>query len=91
MANEKEEQNDKNKKTKPSSNANPFRTPEEEEYSNTANHKGAVDLGTDGTKATASQQQGQGSWNAKDNDNNRNGSESGGGGGGQGGNNKTGE
>lgn len=36
--------------------------------SNTANRKGAVDEGRDGTKPTASQQQGQGSWRAKDRD-----------------------
>ena len=49
---------------KPPSNANSQPMPDK--YSNEANHKGAVDLGTDGTKATASQQQGQGAWNAKD-------------------------
>lgn len=73
---------------KPDRNANSQPMPNE--FSNEANHKGAVDLGTDGTKATASQQQGQGAWNAKDHDN-RSGSSSGGGGGGQGGKNKTGE
>lgn len=77
MANEKEEQNEKKNNTKPASNANSQPMPDE--YSNTANHKGAVDLGTDGTKATASQQQGQGAWNAKDKDENRSGSKSGGG------------
>ena len=90
MANEKEtKDDDKTNKTKPSSNANPHRMPEEDEYSNTANYKGAVDLGTDGTKATASQQQGQGAWNPKDNDDNRNGSRKSGKG--QGGNSQTGE
>lgn len=44
--------------------------------SNTANFKGAVNKGAEGTKATASQQHGQGSWNAKDDDR-RSGSESG--------------
>lgn len=62
--------------------------PMPDEYSNEANHKGAVDLGTDGTKATASQQQGQGAWNAKDHENR---SGSGSGGGGQGAKNKTGK
>jgi hypothetical protein len=61
------------------------------EYSNEANHKGATDLGTKGTKATASQQQGQGAWNAKDRDDNRSGSRSGSGGGGQGAKNQTGK
>lgn len=49
---------------KPEPNANAHHVPAD--HANEANHKGAVDLGTDGTKATASQQQGQGSWNAKD-------------------------
>lgn len=57
--------------------------------SNTANYKGAVNKGAEGTKATASQQHGQGSWNAKDDDT-RSGSESGGGKTGQGGRNNTG-
>jgi hypothetical protein len=61
----KEDKNkkDQQKDNKPESNANA--TPMPKNYSNTANHKGAVDLGTKGTKATASQQQGQGAWNAK--------------------------
>lgn len=73
---------------KPDRNANPQPVPED--ASNTANYKGAVDLGTDGTKATASQQQGQGSWNAKSHDN-RSGSDSNNSGGGQGSKNKTGK
>ncbi|SIT92338.1 hypothetical protein [Pontibacter indicus] len=60
MANNKDNQN----RQKPNSNANSQPMPEE--YSNEANHKGAQDLGTDGTKASASQQQGQGAWRAKD-------------------------
>jgi hypothetical protein len=63
MATNKNNTNE-NKREKPESNANSQRMPKE--YSNEANHKGAVDLGTKGTKATASQQQGQGAWNAKD-------------------------
>lgn len=43
--------------------------PMTDKASNTANVKGAVDLGKDGTKATASQQQGQGAWNANDKEN----------------------
>ncbi|WP_240773219.1 hypothetical protein [Pontibacter sp. SGAir0037] len=68
MANKNEIPNGENRKGdghatgKPSRNANSQPMPEE--FSNTANHKGAIDLGTDGTKATASQQQGQGAWNA---------------------------
>ncbi|EJF09114.1 MULTISPECIES: hypothetical protein [Pontibacter] len=84
MANNKDNQN----RQKPDSNANSQPMPDE--FSNEANHKGAVDLGTDGTKATASQQQGQGAWGAKDKDN-RTGSRSGSGGGGQGAQNKTGK
>lgn len=72
---------------KPERNANSQPMPEE--YSNEANHKGAVDLGTDGTKATASQQQGQGAWNATA-PNKRTGSSKDSSGG-QGGKNKTGE
>ncbi|MCC9166043.1 hypothetical protein [Pontibacter harenae] len=78
----------KNKdKPTPDTNSQPM----PEEYSNTANHKGAIDLGTDGTKATASQQQGQGAWASKDHENtgDRNGSRKSSGG--QGGNSKTGE
>jgi len=76
-------------KTKPTTDTNSQPMPEE--YSNTANHKGATDLGTEGTKATASQQQGQGAWDSKDNENtgNRNGSRDSGGG--QGGYSKTGD
>ncbi|WP_439882410.1 hypothetical protein ACSX1A_04420 [Pontibacter sp. MBLB2868] len=70
MADNKDKQN-KNKQ-KPDSDANA--TPMPDNYSNTANYKGAVDLGTDGTGATASQQQGQGSWNKKS-DKNREGSD----------------
>ncbi|MBF8961935.1 hypothetical protein I0P70_01645 [Pontibacter sp. FD36] len=84
MANNKDNQN----RQKPDSNANSQPMPDE--FSNEANHKGAVDLGTDGTKATASQQQGQGAWGAKDKDN-RTGSRSGSGGGSQGSQNKTGK
>ncbi len=51
-------------------------TKQKHEISNEANYKGAVDLGKNGTKATASQQQGQGAKNAKDH-NNRSGSDSG--------------
>lgn len=91
MANDKDPENNKNKggqeSNKPPRNASSQPMPDE--YSNEANHKGAVDLGTDGTKATASQQQGQGAWNAKDKDENRTGSKSGGGG--QGAKNKTSE
>ncbi|WP_162052036.1 hypothetical protein [Pontibacter pamirensis] len=87
MANDKEAQHEKKNDAKPESNANSQPMPDE--YSNTANHKGAVDLGTDGTKATASQQQGQGAWDPKDNDDNRNGSRKSGNG--QGGSNSTGE
>ena len=83
MANNKDNQN----RQKPNSNANSQPMPDE--YSNEANHKGATDLGTDGTKATASQQQGQGAWAAKD-QNSRTGSRNSGGGG-QGAKNKTGE
>ncbi|MDX5348870.1 MAG: hypothetical protein LPJ89_01730 [Hymenobacteraceae bacterium] len=84
MANEKDnQQNDKNKK--PASNANAQPVPEN--AANTANYKGPQDLGTDGTDASASQQQGQGAWNK--NTDSRNGSRNSGGG--QGGNNKTGE
>ncbi|WP_299824519.1 hypothetical protein [uncultured Pontibacter sp.] len=85
MADNKKENQQKG--NKPESNANA--TPMPNEYSNTANHKGAVDLGTEGTKATASQQQGQGAWNKKNSDN-RTGSESGSDKGGQGGQNNTG-
>lgn len=91
MANEKKSSDKENKDgqqhNKPPRNANSQPMPDE--YSNEANHKGAVDLGTDGTKATASQQQGQGSWDAKNNDGNRNGSRDSGGG--QGSKNKTGK
>lgn len=87
MANEKETQQDKRNNAKPENNANSQPMPEE--YSNTANHKGATDLGTEGTKATASQQQGQGAWDPKDNDDNRNGSRKSGKG--QGGNSPTGK
>ena len=80
--------NNPQKGNKPESNANATHVPKD--ASNTANYKGAVDLGTEGTKATASQQQGQGSWNAKDKDN-RTGSESGGDKTGQGGRNQTGK
>ncbi|WP_114781308.1 hypothetical protein [Botryobacter ruber] len=62
MAEEKDK--NKNQKGKPASNANA--TPVPGNASNKANFKGATDLGTKGTKATASQQQGQGAWNAKD-------------------------
>jgi len=90
MANEKKTSGagQNNTNNKPASNANSQPMPDE--YSNTANHKGATDLGVDGTKATASQQQGQEAWSAKNKDN-RTGSRSGSGGGGQGGKNKTGE
>jgi hypothetical protein len=88
MANEKKTSGQEENRKKPESNANSQPMPDE--YSNTANHKGATDLGTEGTKATASQQQGQGAWSAKDKDN-RTGSRSGSGGGGQGGKNKTGD
>lgn len=67
MANEKKTSGEEQNKNKPDSDANAQPMPDK--YSNTANYKGAVDLGTDGTKATASQQQGQGAWNAKDKDN----------------------
>lgn len=72
MADNKKSTEDKNtasgqQSNKPEKNANSQPMPDK--FSNEANHKGAVDLGTDGTKATASQQQGQGAWNAKDNDN----------------------
>lgn len=88
MANEKDQKNkDGQENSKPPRNANSQPMPDE--YSNEANHKGAVDLGTDGTKATASQQQGQGAWNAKDHDDNRTGSRNSSGG--QGAKNKTGE
>jgi len=91
MANEqnspKNTNNDEEQHSKPARNENPFSEPEE--YSNEANHKGAVDLGTDGTKATASQQQGQGAWDSKNNNNNRNGSRNSGNG--QGGGNATGK
>jgi hypothetical protein len=71
MADNKKTSNEENTgkeqgRNKPDRDANPQPMPDE--YSNEANFKGAVDLGTDGTKATASQQQGQGSWNAKDHD-----------------------
>lgn len=78
---------DKNNKQKPDSNADA--TPMPDNYSNKANYKGAVDLGTEGTKATASQQQGQGAWNKKS-DANREGSAKHSSGGGQGSKNKTG-
>ena len=64
MAENKNNADENKNRQKPESNANSQPMPEE--YSNEANHKGAVDLGTKGTKATASQQQGQGAWNAKD-------------------------
>lgn len=86
-----EEKKDKQNKSGQKPDRNADATPMPDEYSNKANHKGAVDLGTDGTKATASQQQGQGAWNKKNNDNNRSGSKSGGGGGGQGAKNQTGK
>ena len=60
---ENKNKNKEQKSNKPDSNANA--TPVPKNASNTANYKGAVDLGTKGTKATASQQQGQGAWNAK--------------------------
>ncbi len=63
---ENKNKKDQQKDNKPDSSANA--TPMPKNYSNTANHKGAVDLGTNGTKATASQQQGQGAWNAKNTD-----------------------
>lgn len=63
MANEKNRSEENQNRQKPSSNASSQPMPKN--YSNEANHKGAVDLGTKGTKATASQQQGQGAWNAK--------------------------
>ena len=91
MANEKNAADKENKggqqPNQPRRNANAQPMPDE--HSNEANFKGAVDLGTDGTKATASQQQGQGSWDTKNNDDNRNGSRDSGGG--QGSKNKTGE
>ncbi len=71
MANEKKSTDQENKSTGQQSNKparNASSQPMPDEYSNEANHKGAVDLGTDGTKATASQQQGQGAWDAKDHD-----------------------
>ncbi|MEJ8802702.1 hypothetical protein [Pontibacter sp. H249] len=83
-----ENKKDQQKGNKPESNANATHVPKD--AANTANYKGAVDLGTEGTKATASQQQGQGSWRAKDHDN-RDDSNSGKGGGGQGGKNNTGK
>mgnify|MGYP005751789391 CR=1 FL=1 len=83
-----EKKKDQQKRNKPESNANATHVPKD--AANTANYKGAVDLGTEGTKATASQQQGQGAWNAKDHDN-RTGSESGSGQGGQGGRSQTGK
>ncbi|MFD2512642.1 hypothetical protein ACFSRY_02075 [Pontibacter locisalis] len=86
MADNKDKQNQSGKKPDRDANA----TPMPDEYSNTANHKGAVDLGTDGTKATASQQQGQGSWSKKS-DKNREGSDKENSGGGQGGKNQTGK
>ncbi|MBW7467904.1 hypothetical protein ABID22_002299 [Pontibacter aydingkolensis] len=79
--------NSSQKGNKPDSNANATHVPKD--AANTANYKGAVDLGTDGTKATASQQQGQGAWNAKNRDN-RSGTESGREKTGQGGENNTG-
>ncbi|MBD1397964.1 hypothetical protein H9Q13_12375 [Pontibacter sp. JH31] len=63
MANEKNKSEEHQSRQKPNSNVSSQPMPKR--YSNEANHKGAVDLGTDGTKATASQQQGQGAWNAK--------------------------
>jgi len=73
MANDKDQKNNsRQENSKPPRNANAQPMPED--FSNEANHKGAVDLGTDSTKATASQQQGQGAWNPKNNDDNRNGS-----------------
>lgn len=86
MANNKDKSEENNNRQKPDSGASSQPMPEE--YSNEANHKGATDLGTDGTKATASQQQGQGAWNAKDRDN-RTGSQDSSGG--QGGKNQTGK
>jgi len=65
--------------------------PDPKDYSNKANIKGGVEKGKQGTKATASQQQGQGAWNKKNNDDNRTGTKSGGGGSGQGANNPTGK
>jgi hypothetical protein len=64
MATEKNNSEENKNRQKPERGANSQPMPEE--YSNEANHKGATDLGTKGTKPTASQQQGQGSWNAKD-------------------------
>jgi hypothetical protein len=63
MAKEKNKPAENQNRQKPKSNASSQPMPKQ--YSNEANHKGAVDLGTKGTKATASQQQGQGAWNAK--------------------------
>jgi hypothetical protein len=75
MANEEKTNANENKSqdnNKPERDANPNSQKMPEDATNEANYKGAVDLGTDGTKPTASQQQGQGSWNAKDNDGDNN-------------------
>ncbi|PKV66423.1 hypothetical protein [Pontibacter ramchanderi] len=64
MATNKQNSEENKNRQKPEKGANSQPMPEN--YSNEANHKGATDLGTEGTKATASQQQGQGSWRAKD-------------------------
>ncbi|ARS36154.1 hypothetical protein [Pontibacter actiniarum] len=63
--------------------------PNPADYSNEANIKGATDTGRNGTKPTASQQQGQGAQNK--NTDSRTGTESGGGDGGQGGSTPTGK
>lgn len=90
MANEKNNSEEKENKNRQKPESGASSQPMPDEYSNEANHKGATDLGTNGTQATASQQQGQGAWSAKDKDN-RTGSRSGSGGGGQGAKNQTGK
>ena len=69
MSDQKDKDKNKDQREKPATSTNSQPMPEE--YSNEANHKGATDLGTEGTKATASQQQGQGAWRAKDTEDNK--------------------
>ncbi|WP_276496863.1 hypothetical protein [Pontibacter litorisediminis] len=81
----KTEDTDRNLASKANAQPNP------KNYSNKANIKGGVDEGRNGTKATASQQQGQGALNKNRHNEARPGSETGSEGSGQGGNNPTGK
>ena len=76
MKNQKEDKNQQLKQHKNDPEASVPATKQNKGVSNTANFKGAVNEGKDGTKPTASQQQGQGAKNAKG-ENNRSGSDSG--------------